>query len=99
MAHELLPWLRRQGLSQPPKNRGRRLQLRRAGRILGSAALSAAVWQCIQPVGSYWWAPKGEEAGWLTRQYQQSPRYPVRFWLQAGKFETTGRTAAFMQYA
>jgi enterochelin esterase family protein len=31
-----------------------------------------------------------EEAGWLTRQYQQSPRYPVRFWLQAGKFETSG---------
>ncbi len=40
--------------------------------------------------GSYWWAPKGEEAGWLTRQYQQSPRYPLRFWLQAGRFETSG---------
>lgn len=37
--------------------------------------------------GSYWWAPKGEAPGWLTRQYQQSPLYPVRFWLQAGKFE------------
>lgn len=40
--------------------------------------------------GSYWWAPKGEAPGWLTRQYQQSPLYPVRFWLQAGEFEQAG---------
>ncbi len=40
--------------------------------------------------GSYWWAPEGDAPGWLTRQYQQSPPYPVRFWLQAGKFETAG---------
>lgn len=26
----------------------------------------------------------------MTRQYQDSPRYPVKFWLQAGRFEMQG---------
>ncbi|CAI9398326.1 hypothetical protein CITSP_02993 [Citrobacter sp. T1.2D-1] len=55
---------------------------------MGGAAPSALVWQRAEP--SYWWAPKGEEASWLTQQYQASPRYPVKFWLQAGRFETQG---------
>jgi enterochelin esterase family protein len=34
MAHELLPWLRQQAGCHSPKNRCRRLQLRRPGRIV-----------------------------------------------------------------
>ncbi|AYW53838.1 alpha/beta hydrolase-fold protein [Raoultella ornithinolytica] len=91
MAHELLPWLRQQGLDA----------IRQKTVVAGSSYGGlAASWVALRYPrlfanvlslsGSYWWAPKGEEAGWLTRQYQQSPRYPIRFWLQAGRFETSG---------
>ncbi|SNY62582.1 alpha/beta hydrolase-fold protein [Enterobacter sp. CC120223-11] len=91
MAHELLPWLHRQGLS-----------LQRQKTVLAGSSYGglAASWVALRYPrlfgnvlslsGSYWWAPKGEASDWLTRQYQQSPRYPVRFWLQAGTFETSG---------
>lgn len=91
MAHELLPWLRRQGLSLS------RQKTVVAGSSYGGLAASWVALRyprqfgnVLSLSGSYWWAPQREEAGWLTRQYQQSPRYPVRFWLQAGKFETSG---------
>ena len=91
MAHELLPWLRQQ-----------RLNLTRQKTVVAGSSYGglAASWVALRYPrqfanvlslsGSYWWAPKGESASWLTRQYQQSPRYPVRFWLQAGRFETSG---------
>lgn len=91
MAHELLPWLRGQGIA-----------LQRQKTVLAGSSYGgiAASWVALRYPrlfgnvlslsGSYWWAPEGEEASWLTRQYQQSPRYPIRFWLQAGKFETGG---------
>ncbi|WP_159235997.1 alpha/beta hydrolase-fold protein [Raoultella terrigena] len=91
MAHELLPWLRQQGLNPT------RQKTVVAGSSYGGLAASWVALRyprqfanVLSLSGSYWWAPKGEEASWLTRQYQQSPRYPVRFWLQAGKFETSG---------
>ncbi len=52
--------------------------------------------------GSFWWAPKARvgdgvahtalvddlsEPGWLVRRYVQSPRLPLRFYLEAGLFE------------
>jgi enterochelin esterase family protein len=40
--------------------------------------------------GSFWWAPKrddGEEPNWLARQYVESRRLPLRFFLEAGTFE------------
>ncbi|HEJ7512702.1 TPA: DUF3327 domain-containing protein [Klebsiella oxytoca] len=91
MAHELLPWLNRQGLSLT------RQKTVVAGSSYGGLAASWVALRyprqfgnVLSLSGSYWWAPKGEEASWLTRQYQHSPRYPVRFWLQAGRFETRG---------
>jgi len=56
--------------------------------------------------GSFWWAPDarlGEgaaqtvladdrsEPGWLTRRFVESPRRPVRFYLEAGLFEAGNR--------
>lgn len=91
MAHELLPWLRQQGLNLM------RQKTVVAGSSYGGLAASWVALRyprqfanVLSLSGSYWWAPKDEEACWLTRQYQQSPRYPVRFWLQAGRFETSG---------
>jgi len=91
MAHELLPWLRGQGVAM------QRQKTVLAGSSYGGIASSWVALRyprlfgnVLSLSGSYWWAPKGEAPGWLTRQYQQSPQYPVHFWLQAGKFETTG---------
>ncbi len=45
--------------------------------------------------GSFQWFPgaldetgaKDGEPGWLTRQYAATPYRPIRFYLQAGRFE------------
>lgn len=91
MAHELLPWLHQQGVAL------QRQKTVLAGSSYGGLASSWVALRyprlfgnVLSLSGSYWWAPKGEAPGWLTQQYQQSPRYPVRFWLQAGRFETHG---------
>lgn len=91
MAHELLPWLRGQGIAL------QRQKTVLAGSSYGGIASSWVALRyprlfgnVLSLSGSYWWAPKGEASGWLTRQYQQSPQYPVQLWLQAGTFETRG---------
>lgn len=91
MAHELLPWLHRQGLNM------QRQKTVVAGSSYGGLAASWVALRyprlfgnVLSLSGSYWWAPKGEAASWLTREYQRTPRYPVRFWLQAGTFEASG---------
>ncbi len=91
MAHELLPWLRQQGITV------QRNKAIVAGASYGGLASSWVAMRyprlfgnVLSLSGSYWWAPKGEEPGWLTRQYQQSARYPIRFWIQAGRFEANG---------
>lgn len=91
MAHELLPQLRARGIAT------QRQKTVLAGSSYGGIASSWVALRyprlfgnVLSLSGSYWWAPKGEAPGWLTRQYQQSPLYPVRFWLQAGEFEQAG---------
>lgn len=91
MAHELLPWLREQGVAM------QRQKTVLAGSSYGGIAASWVALRyprlfgnVLSLSGSYWWAPKGEAPGWLTRQYRQSPRYPIAFWLQAGTFEIAG---------
>lgn len=91
MAHDLLPWLRQQGITVTRK------KAIVAGASYGGLASSWVALRyprlfgnVLSLSGSYWWAPSGEKAGWLTRQYAQSPRYPVRFWIQAGRFESQG---------
>ncbi|ELY4663472.1 DUF3327 domain-containing protein [Cronobacter muytjensii] len=91
MALELLPWLRARGIEP----QGRRTIV--TGSSYGGLAASwvalrhpAAFGNVLSLSGSYWWAPKGQPASWLTREYQRAPRLPVRFWLQAGRFETQG---------
>ncbi|MGF6422459.1 enterochelin esterase-like enzyme [Lelliottia sp. 489] len=91
MAQELLPWLRGQGIAL------QRQKTVLAGSSYGGIASSWVALRypylfgnVLSLSGSYWWAPQEDAPGWLTRQYQQSPTYPIRFWLQAGRFETSG---------
>lgn len=38
--------------------------------------------------GSYWWKPNDDPAfGWLIRQYEASPKLPLRFYLDVGLME------------
>ncbi|WP_341217296.1 enterochelin esterase [Neptunomonas phycophila] len=38
--------------------------------------------------GSFWWAPVDEPPEWLTRQIEHLPTKPIRFYINAGVFET-----------
>lgn len=91
MAHELVPFLQRQGITLA------RQKTILAGSSYGGLASSWVALRyprlfgnVLSLSGSYWWTPKGEPVNWLARQYAQSPRYPLRFWLQAGQFESSG---------
>jgi enterochelin esterase-like enzyme len=88
LAEELMPWVRAQGLAQPPE----------ATVVAGSsygglasayAGLELPSWfgRVLSLSGSYWWAPPGEPPGWMMRAYSQAPLRPVRFYLDAGYFE------------
>lgn len=85
---ELMPWVGAQGLGQPA---GRTVV---AGSSYGGlasayAGLVNARWfgNVLSLSGSYWWSPAGEVPGWVQRRYAQSPRQPVRFYLDAGRYE------------
>ena len=85
---ELMPWVHAQGLAQPPE----------ATVIAGSSygGLASAYAGLVLPhrfgrvlslSGSYWWAPPGELPGWMMRAYAEAPPRPVRFYLDAGRYE------------
>jgi len=38
--------------------------------------------------GSFWWSPKDEEPEWLTRQIAKNKVKNIKFYLNAGKYET-----------
>ncbi|MFT4241347.1 MAG: DUF3327 domain-containing protein [Acidovorax sp.] len=85
---ELMPWVRAQGLARPA-----------AATVIGgssygglasaSAALQLPHWfgNVLSLSGSYWWAPPGEIPGHMMRAYAQAPQRPVRFYLDAGRYE------------
>jgi enterochelin esterase-like enzyme len=90
LAEELMPWVREQGLAQPAQ----------ATLIGGSsygglasayAGLELSHWfgGVLSLSGSYWWAPTGERPGWMMRAYSQAPQRPVRFYLDAGHYESS----------
>lgn len=85
---ELMPWVRAQGLAQAPE----------ATVVAGSsygglasayAGLMLPHWfgRVLSLSGSFWWAPPGELPGWMMRRYAQEPPRPVRFYLDAGRYE------------
>ena len=92
MAEELMPWVQQQGLSQL----ARRTVV--AGSSYGGLVSSylglthpELFGNVLSMSGSYWWAPKGEAAGWMQRAWQAlpNPMPHVRFYLDAGTFETS----------
>lgn len=105
LAHELLPWAERQAGALPP---GDRTAL--AGASYGGLASACVALQhprrfgnVLSQSGSYWWAPDAApgqpsaEPVWLARRYADAPRQPIRFWLEAGRFETGRGQAGILE--
>ncbi|QNP58008.1 enterochelin esterase [Paenacidovorax monticola] len=85
---ELMPWVHAQGLAQPPETTVI------AGSSYGGLASAYAglmlphrFGRVLSLSGSYWWAPPGEQPGWMMRTYAEAPPRPVRFYLDAGRYE------------
>lgn len=85
---ELMPWVRTQGLARPAASTVI------AGSSYGGLASAYAALQLphwfggvLSLSGSYWWAPPGEIPGYLQRAYAAAPQRPVRFYLDAGRYE------------
>ncbi|MDH2228406.1 DUF3327 domain-containing protein [Delftia tsuruhatensis] len=85
---ELMPWVGEQGLGQPA------VRTVIGGSSFGGlasayAGLVNARWfgNVLSMSGSFWWSPAGEVPGWVQRRYAQEPRQPVRFYLDAGRYE------------
>ncbi len=89
---ELMPWLKAQGVQSSAD------KTTIGGSSYGGLAAMNAAWRLPQwfgnvlsMSGSFWWAPAGQERGqWLTRQMADSPAVPVRIYMSAGVFESSG---------
>lgn len=90
LALELMPWAKEKGIFAPASRTV----------ITGSSygGLASAYVAFVHPEifgnvyaqsGSFWWAPKEENPEWLSRQYAQSARKPIHFYLEAGLFEVS----------
>ena len=89
MGQELMPWLAQQGISVPAA----RTVI--AGSSYGGLAASYVALQqpeyfgnVLSLSGSYWWAPKAEAPNAMARWWSAAPQLPVRFYLDAGLYES-----------
>ena len=86
---ELMPWLAQQGINTPA------VRTIVSGSSYGGLASS---WNAMKlphrfghvlsMSGSYWWSPEGEPPEWLVRKFASTDKLPIRFFLEAGIFET-----------
>jgi enterochelin esterase family protein len=97
VAEELAPWAKtRVALSANPARAAV------AGSSLGGIASSYVALRhpevfgnVLSQSGSYWWAPdQNGEHEWLTRIVSTAPIQPVRFYMEVGLFEPSGRNGS-----
>jgi enterochelin esterase family protein len=90
LASEVVPWVRQNyNVTTDPS------RIIVAGSSLGGLAATYAGFRhpeafgnVLSQSGSFWWNPKGDDKGeWLTRQFEISPKLPVRFYLDVGLME------------
>lgn len=98
LADELLPWAR-QRIAVPDKAERRILGGASYGALASACAAidrPDAFGAVLSQSGSYWWKPtpgtprfgSEEPANWVARRLADSPRLPIRFYLDAGVLET-----------
>lgn len=88
LAEELMPWAKARGVAAEAA-RTVVSGSSYGGLASAYAGFSHPEWfgNVYSQSGSFWWAPAGEEAEWLTRQFVAAPARPVAFYLEAGLFE------------
>ncbi len=92
LTEELLPWAReRYAVGDDPER-----TVVSGSSMGGLAALyvglraSDVFGAVLSQSGSFWWRPNDEEPHeWLNRRYAESPRLPLRLYLDVGIFETS----------
>ncbi len=87
LTDELLPWAREQYRITTDPARTIVAGQSHGGQAAAFAALSRPeiFGSVISQSGSFWWSPEDDhEHEWLTRQYAESERQPVRFYIEAG---------------
>lgn len=98
IANELIPWTRKNYNVSNEPGKATVGGLSQGGLMAAYCGLRHAdvVGNVLSLSGSYQWFPgardesgaaNSDEPGWLTRQYAATPRQPIRFYLQAGRFE------------
>jgi enterochelin esterase-like enzyme/precorrin-6B methylase 2 len=91
LTQELLPWVRQKVHLTDDPNQTAIVGASRGGLMAGYIALRLpdVFGNVISQSGSFGWKPEGDnEQVWLARQYAASPKAPLRFYLEAGLFET-----------
>ncbi|KAF0223291.1 MAG: enterochelin [Rhodospirillaceae bacterium] len=90
---ELMPWAKGHGIAAAPP-RTVVAGSSYGGLAAAQAGLTLPHWfgNVHSQSGSFWWAPSGAEPEWLTRQFAQRAKVPVRFHLEAGLFESGGKS-------
>lgn len=90
---ELMPWARDHGIAAASE-RSVVAGSSYGGLAAAHAGLNLPHWfgNVHSQSGSFWWAPSGTEPEWLTRQFAQRAKVPVRFHLEAGLFESGGKS-------
>jgi enterochelin esterase family protein len=90
LANEVVPWMRQNyNVTTDPS------RIIVAGASLGGLAATYAGFRhpkvfgaVLSQSGSFWWKPEGDKSNeWLTRQFEASPKLPVRFYLDVGLME------------
>ncbi|WP_410789803.1 enterochelin esterase [Kribbella sp. C-35] len=87
LTDELLPWVRERHIITTDPARTIAAGQSHGGQAAAFAGLRRpdVFGNVLSQSGSFWWSPDGDdEHEWLTRQYAESERQPVRFYVEAG---------------
>lgn len=90
LATEILPWV-----SQQTHQQFRPETTLLSGSSYGGLASACTAFSypekfglVLSQSGSFWWSPKEENSEWLARHIASTPTKTIRFYLNAGRFET-----------
>lgn len=91
LTNELLPWARQEVHLTGDPSQTAIVGASRGGLMAGFIALNlpGVFGNVLCQSGSFGWKPEGDpEQDWLARQYMAQPKAALRFYLEAGLFET-----------
>jgi enterochelin esterase-like enzyme len=90
LATELVPWVREnyRGATDPARTVVAGSSYGGLAAVFAGLRHPEVFGNVLSLSGSFWWKPQnGSEAEWLTRQVADSPKLPLRFYLEVGLME------------